>query len=133
MGRILATKLYLNGDGEEGFEPLGSTAPQRRWTPEALRRRPEGEGRMARVNPTLSAKIFGHLVYGGSRLHLRDDWSRTPSGPEGSSGSDIMSGAEVLRARAASHWPHLPRRHTAMARPAMARPSETAPVKLTVL
>jgi hypothetical protein len=40
--------------------------------------------------------------YGGSRLHLRDDWSRTPSGPEGSSGRDLKSGAEVLLARAAS-------------------------------
>ena len=34
-------------------------------------------------------------VYGGSRLHLRDDWSRTPSGPEGSSGRGFKSGAEV--------------------------------------
>jgi hypothetical protein len=41
-------------------------------------------------------------VYGGSRLHLRDDWSRTPSGPEGSSGRGFKSGAEVLLARAAS-------------------------------
>ena len=41
-------------------------------------------------------------VYGGSRLHLRDDWPRTPSGPEGSSGSGFKSGAEVLLARAAS-------------------------------
>jgi len=35
-------------------------------------------------------------------LHLRDDWSRTPSGPEGSSGRGFKSGAEVLLARAAS-------------------------------
>jgi len=35
-------------------------------------------------------------------LHLRDDWPRTPSGPEGSSGSGFKSGAEVLLARAAS-------------------------------
>jgi hypothetical protein len=41
-------------------------------------------------------------VNGGSRLHLRDDWLRTPSGPEGSSGSGFKSGAEVLLARAAS-------------------------------
>jgi hypothetical protein len=44
----------------------------------------------------------GFLVYGGSRLHLRDDWPRTPSGPEGSSGSGFKSGAEVMLARAAS-------------------------------
>jgi DNA polymerase III subunit gamma/tau len=36
-------------------------------------------------------------------LHLRDDWPRTPSGPEGSSGSSFKSGAEVLLARAASY------------------------------
>ena len=42
------------------------------------------------------------LVYGGPRLHLRDDWPRTPSGPEGSSGSGFKSGAEIMLARAAS-------------------------------
>jgi hypothetical protein len=42
------------------------------------------------------------LVYGGPRLHLRDDWPRTPSGPEGSSGSGLQSGAGVLPARAAT-------------------------------
>jgi DNA polymerase III subunit gamma/tau len=39
-------------------------------------------------------------------LHLRDDWPRTPSGPEGSSGSSFKSGAEVLLARAASYKLH---------------------------
>jgi DNA polymerase III subunit gamma/tau len=54
-------------------------------------------------NPSLSAKVTSHdFVYGGSRLHLRDDWPRTPSGPEGSSGSGFKSGAEVLLARAAT-------------------------------
>ena len=43
------------------------------------------------------------LVHGGLRRHLRGDWSRTPSGPEGSSGSDFKSGAEDLLARAASY------------------------------
>ncbi len=68
---------------------------------------PKGCGQDGRSNPTLSAIHQPtwcrlRLVYGGSRLHLRDDWSRTPSGPEGSSGSDFKSGAEVLQARAAS-------------------------------
>src|SRR6202046_1691582 len=70
---------------EVGFEPLGSTAPQRRWTPAAWRRRPQGEGRRPESIPPSPPSY----VYGGSRLHLRDDWSRTPSGPEGSSGRDL--------------------------------------------
>ncbi len=67
---------------------------------------PERERRRCRRDEARRAEQPRSLrqgrVHGGSRLHLRDDWSRTPSGPEGSSGSDFKSGAEVLLARAAS-------------------------------
>ena len=46
-------------------------------------------------------------------MHLRDDWPRTPSGPEGSSGSSFKSGAEVLLARVASQKTTRPRRSAA--------------------
>jgi len=70
-----------------------------------VRSEAEDEARSAEQSHPLR-QILGDfaidLVYGGSRLHLRDDWPRTPSGPEGSSGSGFKSGAEVLLARVAS-------------------------------
>jgi hypothetical protein len=97
--RCLSFKLNRQRliEQQEGFEPQGSTKSR---SDSGRAQRARRASAVARVNPSLSAD--NRLSYGGSRLHLRDDLPRTPSGPEGSSGRGIKSGAEVLLARVAS-------------------------------
>ena len=84
--------------GDGGVRTLGSTKSRSDFGRTPVR--PQGEGR---DGPSQSHPLRQNVsVHGGSRLHLRGDWSRTPSGPEGSSGRDFKSCAEVLLARAAS-------------------------------
>ncbi len=94
-----------SGDSNPRHEKGGSTKSPRAILDVAAQLRRSGAKRrtsgVAASTPSLSAMDTA-TVNGGSRLHLRDDQPRTPSGPEGSSGSGIRSGAEVLLARAAS-------------------------------
>src|ERR1700691_5940381 len=88
----------LGGVRTLGFDqPPRSGGAGRRSDATAVPSAKRGMSGVAANNPSLSAN--NRLSYGGSRLHLRDDLPRTPSGPEGSSGRGIKSGAEVLLAR----------------------------------
>src|ERR1700723_4478383 len=58
VGRILATKLYLNGDGGGGVRTFRFDSAAAALDAGGLATAPAGRGPTARVNPTLSAKMF---------------------------------------------------------------------------
>jgi hypothetical protein len=98
----MRTPIFRIWKGSE----VGGERPGRGCAKQAFGSRKTRPGFPARLQGTLSKLTLSatdQRVYGGSRLHLRDDWPRTPSGPEGSSGRGFKSGAEVLLARAASY------------------------------
>src|ERR1700733_15312494 len=62
VGRILVTKLYLNGDGGGGVRTFRFDSAAAALDAGGFATAPAGRGPKARVNPTLSAKIFLQLV-----------------------------------------------------------------------
>jgi hypothetical protein len=61
VGRILTTKLDLNGDGGGGVRTLRFDSAAAALDAGGFATAPAGRGPKARVNPTLSAKVFLQL------------------------------------------------------------------------
>src|SRR6202789_809778 len=62
VGRILVTKLYLNGDGGGGVRTFRFDSAAAALDAGGFATAPAGRGPKARVNPTLSAKMFVQWV-----------------------------------------------------------------------